>query len=380
MMKLQRIACAAIATVVLTGCGFWGGSEEVEPNKLVDFAAEKQVSVLWSSDIGSGHEGKFHQMSPAISGDNVYAASADGQVAAFTLAGSKLWSVDLDVQLLAGAGAGDNKVVVTTESGEVICLSGSDGSVLWKKQIGAEVVSEPQLNTQLVVVQTVSGKLIALKSATGEQAWVYDTAMPRLSLRGTSTPLVAMDVTLAGMDNGKFVALDNESGAVLWETAASVPEGRSELERMTDIDGRPLLFENVIFIPGFQGQLVAINPFTAQTLWSKRISSYRSLAAGFGNIYVSEANDHVQALDARSAASVWKQDQLENRLLTSPAAVGNYVAVGDHEGYLHFLSQIDGRFIARYDVGDSLTSDIKVKDNVLYLMTDDARLVALTLR
>ncbi|SIT06406.1 outer membrane protein assembly factor BamB [Neptunomonas antarctica] len=377
---LRQITSVALFSIFLSGCGLWSGSDEVEPNALVEFVPDKQVVVKWSADVGSGLGKKFHQMVPAISGEHIFAPSVDGTVSSFYLAdGSKVWSVDLDVALLAGVGSGDNKLVVTTENGVVICLDAKTGAELWRKQLSSEVVAEPQLNNKLVVVQLINGKIVALDSSNGNQRWVFDSIAPRLTLRGTSSPLVAADVTLAGLDNGKFVALDNETGALLWEQTVSLAEGRSELERMTDVDGRPLLFENVIYIPGFQGNIVAINPFNAQTLWAKKISSYHSLAAGFGNIYVSEVNDHIQALDTRSAASVWKQDQLENRQITAPAVIGNAVAVGDSEGYIHFLSQIDGHFVARFNSGSRLLGDMKVKDNILYVLTDAGRLFALTL-
>ncbi len=324
---------------------------------------------------------KFHQISPSVIDERLYALSTEGNVLALDKnSGQTIWSVDLNLELLAGVGVGAGKVVVASESGEVISLDAENGSELWRKQMVSEVVSEPQLNQDLVVVQMINGNIAALESDTGSIRWLHDSAGPRLTLRGTSSPLVALDVTLAGLDNGKFVALDNQTGAVLWEQRVSLPEGRSELERMTDVDGRPLLFENVIYIPGFQGQLVALNPFNAQTLWKKKVSSYRSLAAGFGNVYVTEANDHVQAFDAQNAASVWKQVDLENRQLTSPAVLGNHVAVGDNEGYIHFMSQIDGRFIARFGAGSSLTGDLIVKDDVLYAQTDSGRIFALTLK
>lgn len=376
----QRIASIALISLSLTGCGLWGGSDEVEPNKLVDFTAEKQVAVKWSVDVGGDLGDKFHQMVPAISGDNIYTAVPEGVVSSFSLdGGKKNWQVDLETKLLAGAGAGVDKVVVTTESGVVICLDAANGQELWRTQLASEVVSEPQLNEQLVVLQTVNSRVVALDAKTGKRRWAYESTQPRLTLRGTSTPIVALDVTLAAFDSGKFVAIDNDSGTALWEQSITIPEGRSELERMTDVDGRPLLFENVIYVPSYQGQIVAINPFNAQTLWSKKASSFHSLAAGFGNIYASESNDHVQAFDTRSAASVWKQDQLENRLISSPVVVSNSVAVGDYEGYVHFMSQIDGHFIARYDVGGAVTGDMKVKDDVLYVLTDAGKLLALTL-
>ncbi len=376
----HRIASLALVAVTLSGCGLWGGSDEVEPNKLVEFAAEKQVAVKWSADAGGSLGDKFHQIVPSISGENIYTAVPEGVVTSFSLSnGKEVWQKDLDTTLLAGAGSGNGKVTVATESGVLICLDAADGHELWRTQLSSEVVAEPQHNDKLVVVQTVNGKVVALDAQTGARRWSYDAALPRLTLRGTSAPIVALDVTLAAFDNGKFVAVDNESGAPLWEQSVAIPEGRSELERMTDIDGRPLLFENVIYVPSYQGQIVAINPFNAQTLWAKKASSYHSLAAGFGNIYASESNDHVQAFDTRSAASVWKQDQLENRLISSPVVINNSVAVGDYEGYIHFMSQIDGHFVARFDADAAITGDMKVKDDVLYVLTDAGKLLALTL-
>lgn len=377
---LYRIASITFLSIALSGCGLWGGSEEVQPNDLVDFTADKKVVVQWSVDIGGDLGDKFHQMVPAINGESISAASVDGTVSSFNVdTGAKLWSVDLNEVLLAGVGAGGDKLIVATEKGVIICLDSKTGGELWRKQVSSEVVAAPQLNNRLVVAQLINGKIIALDASTGAERWVYDSLVPRLTLRGTSTPIVAADVTLAGLDNGKFVALDNETGSVLWEQNVSLAQGRSELERMTDVDGRPLLFENVIYVPGFQGNIVAINPFNAQTLWAKSLSSYHSLAAGFGNIYVSEVGDHVQALDARSAASVWTQDKLENRQITAPSVIGNSVAVGDTEGYIHFLSQIDGHFVARYDTGSRLVGDMKVKGSTLYVLTDAGRLLALTL-
>lgn len=374
-----RLILTAFAALILTGCGIWGGSDEVKPAALVEFTPEKQVQVRWSADIGKGLGDKFHQFSPVVIDNTVYGLSADGVVAAFKAqSGQRLWQVDLDETLLAGVGAGGSKVVVVTESGVVICLD-AKGQELWRRQMASEVVAQPQLNQDLVVLQTINGNIVALESATGAVRWSYDRAVPRLTLRGTGAPLVAMDVTLSGQDNGRFVALDNRDGAPLWEQNISIASGRSELERMTDIDGRPLLFENTIYVPAFQGQLVAINPFNAQTLWKKPVSSFHSLAAGFGNIYISTADDEVQALDAKSAASVWRQTGLGNRAITAPAVVGNAVAVGDQEGHIHFMSQIDGHFVARFDTGSRLTGDMVTMGDTLFVLTDAGKLLALTL-
>ncbi|WP_240776178.1 outer membrane protein assembly factor BamB [Nitrincola alkalilacustris] len=381
MMKSLRglllICCAAL----ISACGFWGGVEEVKPNPLVDFTAENSVSVVWSSSIGSGPGRKYHQMRPAIDGNRIFAADSKGLVVALDRSnGQRHWSVNLKDTLMGGVGAGYGKVFVTTESGLLVALDASDGTEVWRRQLASEVTSPAQANPDIVVAQLVSGRLTALDLRTGEHRWTYDAQIPSLTLRGTSSPLVTSDVTFAGFANGRFLALQNDNGSVLWDQRISLTEGRSELERIVDVDGRAILLDNLLYVVGYQGRLVAINPFNAQVIWALDMSSYRSLASGFGNLYVAEANDFVQAVDAGSSASVWRQTNLENRQLTSPGVLGRTVVVGDYEGYLHFMSQTDGRFMARYRVDSSgLRGDMLVVDDTLYVLSNAGRLMALRL-
>ena len=215
---------------------------------------------------------------------------------------------------------------------------------------------------------------------TGERRWTYDSQIPRLTLRGTSAPIVAANITIAGFASGKLVAVRNDTGVEVWERLVAAPEGKTELERMVDIDGRPLYVDGVIYIVSYQGRLVAINAKDAQILWSQAASSYRSLASGFGNIYVSETTGFIQAFDQRSSASVWSQTALEYRQATSPVVLGNTVVVGDYEGYLHFMSQVDGHFVSRHKVDSSgLGGDMRVIDDTLYVLTNGGRLAALKL-
>lgn len=382
MKVLVRGLTATALAVMISGCSFWGDSEEeIRPNELVSFEAEKSVSVLWSTDIGEGFGNKYHQVRPAIWEGRIFASDSEGRVQALNREdGSELWETELEIKLSGGVGAGFGTVVVTAESGEVIALSETDGQEVWRAQLSTEVVSAPQLNADLAVVQLINGRLVAFDRVTGERRWTYDSLVPRLTLRGTSAPIVTQNATFAGFANGKAVALDNASGRVAWERRAAVAQGRSELERMVDIDGRPLIADGKLFLSSYQGRLVAMEPRKAQILWTQNVSSYRSLAAGFGNVYVSEASDAVQAFDQSSSASVWRQDALANRQITSPAVLGSSVAVADAEGYLHFMSQVDGRFIARHKVdGDGVLGDMVVADNVLYVLGNSGRLVALKL-
>ncbi|MCP8688150.1 outer membrane protein assembly factor BamB [Marinobacterium sedimentorum] len=381
MNKLFRVLAAGALVVSVSGCSLWSSNDEVEPNELVDFKSERSVDVLWSARVGSGLGKKYHQFAPASDGVRIYANDAEGTVAAFDLAtGKEVWEVELETALGAGTGVGPASVVVVTESGLVIALDSSSGQELWRRQVSSEAVAPAQLNRDLVVVQLVNGKVTALDTASGEHRWTYDSQVPSLSLRGTAAPIVAADVTFAGFASGKLAALTNSNGNMLWEQRVAEPQGRSELERMVDIDGRPLLANQMLYVSSYQGRLVAINPFDAQIQWARDSSSYRTPAAGFGNIYVVEANDHVQAYDARSSASVWSQPALENRGVSAPAVLGNNVVVGDVEGYLHFMSQVDGHFVARYRAdSEGVVGDMLAINDVLYVLGNDGRLLALRL-
>lgn len=369
-------------TALLGGCGLWGSQSEVEPSELVDFEPEKQVQVIWETGIGSGPGSNYHQFTPAIGDDYVFAASREGEVIALDRAsGKKVWTVELEEPLLGGVGAGSGTLVVANEEGEVIALDSRTGEERWRRQVASEVVAQPQVNSDLVVVQVINGQVAAFDRVTGDARWTYDSQIPQLSLRGTGAPVLTAGVTLAGFANGKLVAIDNNSGNAIWEQRVALAEGRSELERIVDVDGRPLIYDGSVFVGSYQGRLLALNPYGARVIWSQDFSTYRGLAAGFGNVYAVSADDAISAFDAGSSGSVWHQDALLYRRLTSPAILGNTLVVGDAQGYLHFLSQIDGHFVARYNFDSSgLYSDPVVVEDTLYAFSNDGSLAALQLK
>jgi len=381
-MKYWGKAAALLAvSLSLTGCGMFSSEDTVEPSPLVSFEAEQQFQTLWSLSTGGDLGGKFHQLVPSVDGEQIFAVSAQGDLVAADLSSGKAnWRVELDRPIGGGVGAGNGIVVLATESGEVIAFDTSDGQERWRYQASSEVISQPQMNAELVVVQQLDGKITALDVISGEQRWSYDSQIPRLSLRGTSAPVVAADLTLAGFANGKLVAVENEKGVPVWEQRIALSEGRTELERIVDIDGKLLVYNRLVYVGSYQGRLVALNPGSGQIVWSQDLSTYRSLAGGFGNVYTVSAEDHVHAFDARSGASVWRQDAMEHRRLTAPVVLGNSLVTADAEGYLHALSQVDGHFTARHRVSSAgVQSDLLVRDDVLYVLSNDGRLTALKL-
>lgn len=381
MKQIGRILATGCCALALSACGWWGGEVEIEPAELVSFEQEKKVKKLWSTSIGSGLGEKYNTLSLGVNGDTLFATDAEGNVSAVERSsGKKLWSVDLDTAILGGVGVGFEQVAVSTEAGEIIMLDAATGSEQWRQRLSSETLSPVQMNTDLAIAQLQNGKLVALDIKTGERRWTYDSQIPRLTLRGTSAPIVAANLTIAGFANGKLVALRNDTGAQVWERRVVVPTGQSELERIIDIDAKPLFSNGVIYIVSYQGRLVAVNAQDSKIIWAQDVSSYQSLASGFGNIYVSESNGFIQAFDQRSSASVWRQTALEYRETTAPVAFGNTVVVGDYAGYLHFMSQIDGHFVSRYQVDSSgIRGDMRAIDDTLYVLTNGGRLAALQL-
>lgn len=379
-MKCWVKTAAAIAvSVSLAGCGLFSSEETVEPNPLVDFEAEQQFQQLWSLSTGGSLGSKFHQLVPSIDEQQIFAVNVEGDLVAADLTSGRInWRVELETPIGGGVGAGNGIVVLATESGEVIAFDTTDGSERWRYQASSEVISQPQMNAELVVVQQLDGKITALEVGSGERRWSYDSQIPRLSLRGTSAPIVAADLTLAGFANGKLVAVENASGRPVWEQRIALAEGRSELERIVDIDGKPLVYNRIVYVGSYQGRLVALNPGNGQVVWSQDLSTYRGLAGGFGNVYAISDEDHVHAFDARNSASVWSQDGLQYRRLTTPVVLGNSLVTADADGYLHVLSQVDGHLTARHRVSSSgVQSDLLVRDDVLYVLSNDGRLTAL---
>ena len=374
---MKRLLLAALS-VALVACS---SNDDIElmPAELVDFDSSVELDVLWSDDVGAGANDRYILLTPAIFGNRVYATDTEGQVIAYNRQdGDELWESELDVPISGGVGASAEQVLVGTYTGKVIALSTADGSKLWQTQLSSEVLSAPQSNGKVVVVQTNDGNLFGLDVADGKQLWLYDNAIPALTLRGTAAPLLTSTAVYAGFASGKILALNAADGTLMWEHRVGVAKGRSELERVVDVDGSPLLVDDILYSASYQGRLVAVNRGTGRSIWSQEASTHSDLASGFGNIYLVDAEGYVRAYNAISGQLVWENDQLLRRRLGAPQTFGNYLAVGDFEGYLHIMNQTDGQFVARRKVdGEGLRAPMLSRDGVLFVQGNSAELEAI---
>ncbi len=356
-MKAGRLILVGLLAVPLAGCSTIGGwfsskQPEVEPEPLVEFTPSAKVQVVWDRDIGDGADEQQVKLQPVVDIDRVYAADREGLVVAMELeSGRDIWQVELDLPLAGGPGVGEGLVAVGTSDAEVVALDADSGELKWSARVSSEVLSVPRVARGLVLVHTIDGRLSALNSESGELEWGFQLSVPTLTLRGSSSPLISGYKVICGFANGKLVAFDLDSGRLLWEASVTSPSGRSELERMVDLDADPVVYDGVIYVGTFQGEVAAVGEETGAVLWRKELSTYAGLTADWRRLYVTDADDQVWGLDPRNAASLWRQDKLLGRRVSAPAVVGEYLVVGDYEGYLHWLDKSDGGMVARSRVG-----------------------------
>ena len=360
---LARLSLLFGVMAVLAGCGTTDTFEQPDP--VPDVERTMKLDRVWQTSVGDGHDGEFLQLAPVNAGDTLYAASAGGEVVSVDVEkGRTNWEVELDDRIFAGPGADGGQLYLVTGGAELIALSREDGSEQWRVELPTEAIAAPQSNGSLVAAQTIDGRLLAFGADNGDELWQYDAQVPVLTMRTAAAPLVGGDVVIASFANGRVIALGAEAGQPIWQYQVGQPQGRTELERLVDIGGQPLVLESAIMVAGYQGKLALVDIRSGQEIWSRPVSSYQGPAIGGGNIYLSAANGDVIAFRGSDRRELWLQDNLSWRQLTRPAVSGDYLVIGDYEGYLHVLSAEDGRLVGqrKFD-GDGIRVPVQVLEN-----------------
>lgn len=365
----------------LSGCGLFGGDDdELKPAELVEFDATLRVNRLWSTKLGDDAEFLRLALRPAGDGSRIYAASRDGRVHAIDPdSGRKIWETRLDLDLSVGPGVGGGLVVVISSDGMVITLDAASGSERWRTDVGGESLARPAIAADTVIVQTVDNRLRALASFDGRERWVVVQSMPRLTMRGSASPLVQGSNVIAGFDNGRLIAVDIDTGDIEWDTLLAPPTGRSDLERLSDIDGELAAVGQDIYAAGYQGRLAAVASESGQVLWAVEISTFAGVSADWTSLYTAQDDGVIIALARRNGAESWRQEALLRREPTLPVPFDTTVVAGDFEGYLHFFSNVDGDPVARLRFGsEAISADPYVMGDRLYVQSDSGSLAAYT--
>lgn len=374
MIRLKRLLLP-FAVALLAACA--GTPEENDPAELTDFVIERELIKLWSAKVGDGQGKGLYQLRPAIEGDTLYVVSANGQLQARAISSGDIrWEKELEQTVSGGVGIDYERLYLGTTEGVVIAFD-LKGEELWRTQLSGEVLAPPVSDEEIVVAQTYDGQLVGLDALTGEKLWAYSASVPRLTLRGTSTPLIDGPLVFAGLANGRVVALDKSTGALRWEQRVSVPKGSTEIERLSDVDGELLLDGGVLYAAGYQGTLTAIDVRSGRALWQRDLSSYSGPVEGYGNIYVADAEGSIHAFEQNGQGVIWTQTVLARRKLSAPAILSGSLVVGDFEGYLHFVSQVDGHLVSRVQLDDSgVRAPMVSADDKLFVFSNEGQLAA----
>lgn len=352
MTFIARALLLATLVAMLASCQstkeliFRESSNAIKPNELEAFEPRLQVEKVWSDRIGKGSDEQYLKLTPAVFGERLFVADRYGHLVATALAtGKEEWSIhDKNVQYTGGPGGGDGLVLMGTGDGRVIAREADSGKVRWVAKVSSEVLAAPTAGSGITVVRTGDGRLYGLNSATGAELWVYERSVPTLTLRGVAPPVIEEDITMAGFDNGRFAAVNLKAGKMVWESPLAVPTGRSDLERMVDVDSAPVIVGTMAYVSSFQGAVVALSITDGKILWTREVSSYEELSVGDDRVYVTDDKGTVWALEAKTGASLWKQESLANRFVTAPIFYQGHVVVADFEGYVHWLDAKNGEF------------------------------------
>lgn len=373
---MNRLLLLTFSAILLSACGDTDNAEP--PAELVDFESSLQVEELWSVSTGEGVGQLFLKLFPLVLEDRIIVADREGKVSAFTLSnGKRLWQVELDEVLSGGVGGDKHNLILTGRNGHVIKLDG-EGKLQWKVDASSEVLMPAQIAAERVIIRSVDGRISALNLADGSEKWSYKRDVPALSLRGNSQPIIKQSYIFNGLDNGRLVTLDLLDGHTIFDIAVSTPGGRSELERLVDIDGDSVLTNDSLYMASYQGRVVSIDIRRGQLNWNRKLSSYTGIEHNNAGLFIGDDKDHVWSLDASNGATLWKQDKLQARQVTRPVTMQQALVVADYEGYLHWLSAFDGHFMARYETdGSGIIIPPVVHNGVLYVLTRDGELSAL---
>jgi outer membrane protein assembly factor BamB len=327
------------------------GRELVDaPSELLEIKAVIQPKLLWKVSVGDTEDYDF---SPVTDNGAVYAASASGDIVKVSAAdGKQLWRISSDEKLSAGVSVGDNLVLVGTNNGYVVAFDLS-GKKLWKSKVSSEVLSAPKAESGVVVVRCGDSRIYGLNAVDGSRKWVYERANPTLTLRSSAGIVMDSGAVYSGFGGGKMVALRAEDGKVIWEVSVAQPKGTTEIERIADITSLPVVDGSLVYAVAYQGRIAAVDRATGRVAWNRDISSYTGLNAETARVYVTHAGGSIYSLDFATGKTYWRQADLKFRGLTAPLPMGDVIAFGDAEGYVHFLNRSDGAIIGRIDTDGS---------------------------
>ena len=374
--RTMRILFTFAFAASLSGCA-WFGSNAKKPPALPAVPATNAAVLGWSANVGKSGGYMFV---PGFRDRLVYAASNSGDVYALAEEGGRtVTRIETKARLAGGVGVGDNLVVVASVKGDVLAFD-SAGRSLWKANVSGDVLASPAVVADKVIVRTADGRIFALNRIDGKRQWVFQRATPALTLRTNAGVLANRGTLYAGYPGGKVVAIEVEGGKPIWEATISLARGATELERVADVAGVPVLDDTRVCAAVYQGRTGCVETLSGNVLWSREISSPDGVAVDTKNVYVTDVEGNVFALDKTNGATLWKLEKLLRRDPGTPILVNGKLVVGDKDGLIHVMSVENGDLIGRLSTdGCRVVSLLKNGDGAI-AQTDKGGVFAINVK
>ena len=343
-----RVLLGASLIVLLAACGSPDNSEPPAP--LTDINNGLRFDQIWTIKTGAGISAGSYNRQPLLVGDEIFTVDIDGLIKNIDAESGKLkWDFETGIESITGL-FGNNKIIVaSSRNGELNIYDRTDNNLnfRWSARLKGEIRSPPVTNADSLFIRTVDGRLSSISKADGSIQWTVSHLVPALSLTGNSAPILHNELVIAGFDDGKLAAFDQTNGQVVWEITVSQPTGRSEIERLVDVDGQFILSDGVIYVSSYQGRIAAIQAIDGEELWSRKFSSFNAMSIDADAIYISSDSSHLWSIDRRTGSALWKQDILHARKISAPLLFKDKIIVGDFDGHVHWFNQSDGALIGR---------------------------------
>lgn len=370
-MRHLRRGAWLVAVLLVAACSKDKAVDE--PAKLTVFTPQLKVKQVWSASVDDKKAQDLRLgLGLSVADDRVYAAGHKGGVTAFALqTGKVLWKAKLNAPLAGGTAVAGDIVVIGASDGRLFALNSADGHLRWTVRLNGEILAPAAISPKVIAVRTVDGKLRGLDPADGHELWSAEQQVPRLSLRGTSSPVITGDSVVCGFDDGKVMAVNGNDGAVQWEIVVTPPHGRTELERLSDIDASVAISGQDVYVVGFQGKVAMLALETGQIWWSHEASSARTLAFDGESLFVATSDGEMLAMRGRTGVELWRQPVLLHRRLSGVASMDDSVVVADFQGYVHWLDKASGAIIARTRSGKARVSNTPLVVGNLVLIDND---------
>lgn len=387
MTTWLRVVPVLLLTLVLAGCqtvGGWFGRGDAEdgPAPLVDISATVQPERLWSTNTGRGQGRSQPNLRPVYDNQEIWVADHRGRVTVVDAdSGRQVRRHELGLSLSAGPALEGERAYFGTFDGELVVIDRQAGSVVWKAQLSSEILAMPVIQDGVLVVRCIDGRVFGLDRQTGARIWVHDRSVPLLSLRGNSDPLGRAGQVFIGYDDGMVTALRAADGSLIWEQRVSVPEGRTELDRLSDIDGPMAIVGSELYVVTYRGQMASLTLDAGRVLWVKDVASHQGVSLQRTQLASADRDDAVWLVDRRNGSTLWRDDRLARRQITRPVFFGQFLVTADQDGYLHWYDVDSGEFAARTRIGRNVPADAPlVVGNTLYILDVDGGLTAWRIR